>query len=171
MHYLTSRPQHTNELLLRLRTAIKGQIILVRYSHFIVHERLLDYRLNIGSIIYGNGMNSMFYFSCYRSVKYSILCTLLKFSRNIIKNFRRFFISAANELAQSQLCPFVTSSERECIGGGGWWRKGCQQKGVLTATNRADDTYPGLNWGGKRLSAVQMLIRPRGYMPPPKKPI
>ncbi|MCP9261498.1 Angiopoietin-4 [Dirofilaria immitis] len=124
MHYLTSRPQCTNELLLRLRMASNGHIIMVWYSHFIVHEKLRDYRLNIGSIIYGNGIN------------------------------------AANELAQSQLCPFVTSSEKECIGGGGWWRKGCQQKG----------TYPGLNWNGKRLSAVQMLIRPRGYVPPPKKP-
>ncbi|CAG9536270.1 unnamed protein product [Cercopithifilaria johnstoni] len=135
MHHLTNRPQSPNELLLRLRTAINGQIILVRYSHFIVYGKLLDYRLNIGSIIYGNGMNT------------------------------------ANELAQDQLCPFVASSERGCVGGGGWWRKECQQKGVLTATNRADGTYPGLNWNGKRLSAVQMLIRPRGYMPPPKKRI
>ncbi|KAK6102839.1 Fibrinogen beta and gamma chains C-terminal globular domain family protein [Brugia pahangi] len=134
MHHLTSRPQCPNELLLRLRTAINGQIILVRYSHFIVYERLLNYRLNIGSIIYGNGTNTI------------------------------------NELAQSQLCPFVTSAEKGCIDGGGWWRKGCQHKGVLTAINRAQGTYPGLNWNGKRLSAVQMLIRPRGYIPPLKKP-
>ncbi|VDK75336.1 unnamed protein product [Litomosoides sigmodontis] len=135
MHHLTSRPQCPNELLLRLRTAIDGQIILVRYSHFIVYEKLLDYRLNIGSIVYGNGMNT------------------------------------ANELAESQLCPFVTSSERRCIGGGGWWKKGCQQKGVLTATNRAHETYPGLTWNGKRLSALQMLIRPRGYVPLPTREI
>lgn len=63
MHHLTSRLQYPNELLLRLRTAIDGQIILVRYSHFIVYEKLLDYRLNIGSIIYGNGMNSVFSFT------------------------------------------------------------------------------------------------------------
>ncbi|VDN87739.1 unnamed protein product [Brugia pahangi] len=81
-----------------------------------------------------------------------------------------FLVSAINELAQSQLCPFVTSAEKGCIDGGGWWRKGCQHKGVLTAINRAQGTYPGLNWNGKRLSAVQMLIRPRGYIPPPKKP-
>ncbi|VDK64413.1 unnamed protein product [Onchocerca ochengi] len=134
MYRLTNRPQCTNELLLRLLTASNGRIITIRYSHFIVYEKSLDYRLNIGSITYRNGMDT------------------------------------ANELAQSQLCPFITSSEKECVGGGGWWRKGCQQKGVLTATNKAQGTYPGLNWNGKRLSAVQMLIRPRGYIPPPKKP-
>ncbi|VDN35997.1 unnamed protein product [Gongylonema pulchrum] len=76
----------------------------------------------------------------------------------------------ANDLADSQMCPFQTSSEKKCEEGGGWWRKHCQQKGVLTAMNKAQGAYPGLVWNGQRLSAVQMLIRPRGYIPPQKKP-
>ncbi|VDN01289.1 unnamed protein product [Thelazia callipaeda] len=149
MYRLTNRPHCTNELLLRLRTAVDGETILVRYSHFIVCERVLDYRLNLGSIVYGNGLNTV------------------------------------NELAEGHLCAFVsnsndgnnnskgTISEQNCFdGGGGWWkRRRCNsaiQRGVLTATNKASGRYPGLRWNGKRLSAVQMLIRPRGFIPPAK---
>lgn len=62
MHHLTSRPLCPNELVLRLRTAISGETILVRYSHFIVYDRLVDYRLNIGSIVHGNGASSELFF-------------------------------------------------------------------------------------------------------------
>lgn len=66
------------------------------------------------------------------------------------------------------MSPFLTTEQTNCKSGGGWWVKRCNQKGVLTATNQAQADYPGITWSGHRLSEVQMLIRPRAYIPPAK---
>ncbi|KHN72808.1 Tenascin-N, partial [Toxocara canis] len=133
LHRLTNRPQCANELLLRLQTSTEARVILIRYSHFIVCEPTLGYRLNLGPLIYSNDLSLM------------------------------------DDLSEARMSPFEAPPKWMCADGGGWWRKRCDQPGVLTGINKAQGQYRGVTWNGKRLSALQMLIRPRAYIPPSKQ--
>uniref|UniRef100_A0A7E4WA72 Fibrinogen C-terminal domain-containing protein n=1 Tax=Panagrellus redivivus TaxID=6233 RepID=A0A7E4WA72_PANRE len=51
--------------------------------------------------------------------------------------------------------------------GGGWWSApdNCADN-ALTAGFKARDGYPGLRWMDTRIAAVEMMLRPKSYVPP-----
>lgn len=85
-----------------------------------------------------------------------------------IKNYQKVFL-AYDELNASRMKPFALGSELNCtIKEWGWWTSTCDLRGVLTSLNTARDDYSGMIWHGQRISAVQMLIRNKAYIPPLK---
>uniref|UniRef100_A0A914YCH0 Fibrinogen C-terminal domain-containing protein n=1 Tax=Panagrolaimus superbus TaxID=310955 RepID=A0A914YCH0_9BILA len=54
--------------------------------------------------------------------------------------------------------------------GGGWWASAdnCADF-ALTASFKAQNDYPGLHWVNTRISSVEMMLRPKLYVPPVKQ--
>uniref|UniRef100_F1L435 Angiopoietin-4 n=1 Tax=Ascaris suum TaxID=6253 RepID=F1L435_ASCSU len=96
---------------------------------------------------------------CEPSTGYRLNLGLLFYSNDL---------NLKDELSETRLSPFEGRPKWACAEGGAWWRRRCGQQGVLTGSNRAEGKYPGVTWNGKRLSAIQMMIRPRAYIPPSK---
>ncbi|VDK45584.1 unnamed protein product [Anisakis simplex] len=81
---------------------------------------------------------------------------------------RNFWIGV-DELQDARMTAFEVARKECPHSSGGWWRRRCGQHGVLTGSNQVDqggEYDDGLRWGGERLLALQMLIRPRGYIVP-----
>uniref|UniRef100_A0AC35GJK8 Fibrinogen C-terminal domain-containing protein n=1 Tax=Panagrolaimus sp. PS1159 TaxID=55785 RepID=A0AC35GJK8_9BILA len=152
LHSFSTSRICANELLIRIKVAKENVTILAHYDHFFVDDQFNSYRLTLGMLeqnpLLPPVLDGMLFARNNNPLLPPVLDGML-FARN---NVFTTWDHRTNRCAEH---------------GGGWWSPpdNCADF-ALTASFKALNDYPGLHWVNTRISSVEMMLRPKLYVPP-----